>query len=243
MKGRLVVFAAFVGLAVTAARAQTPEAVNPPEAKRGRLRAQQVRYDARNRLFEARGEVHLELGDTVITCASLIYHETTRVAWAEGNVEVVQGHTAVRAPRLRYEANPRVTYAEGGVVVVQPDLELKAASLRFRHRTQVVFAEGGVELRTKNSTLTSGSLWADLQEKLAEARGPAKLVRKGGPPPRGREQDQVLAALAKENTTLTAQQFFKYAWATTEEAEGQQDVRVEQVDKTARADRIVYSES
>lgn len=234
----LVALTAYLG----SAWAQTPQPVGAPEAERGRLRAQQVRYDARNRVFEARGNVRLELQGTVITCATLVYHEATRVAWAEGNVEVVQRQTTLRAPKLRYEAGPQLTYAEGGVVVIQPDLELRSATLRFRHRTQVAFAEGEVELRTKNSTLTAPSLWADLKEKLAEVRGPAKLVRKGGPPLKGREGDRVLVALAKEDTTITAQEFFKYAWATTEEAEGRGDVRLEQVDKGARARRIVYSE-
>lgn len=241
MRGWLGTVTAFA-MAVGVAGAQTPQPVGAPEAERGRLRAQQVRYDARNRVFEAKGNVRLELQDTVITCATLVYHETTRVAWAEGNVEVVQQRTTLRAPKLRYEAGPQLTYAEGGVVVVQPDLELRSRSLRFRHRTQVAFAEGEVELRTKNSTLTAPSLWADLKEKLAEVRGPAKLVRKGGPPPKGREDDRVLAALAREDTTITAQEFFKYAWASTEEAEGRGDVHLEQVDKSARAQRIVYSE-
>lgn len=224
-------------------RAAAQQPVPPPEGERGRLRAERVRYDARNGVFEARGSVRLELGETTITCQVLTYHERDRVAWAEGQVEVVQKGTTLRAPTVKYEANPRITYASGGVVVVQEDLELRSQDLKYRHTDEVAFAEGNVQLKTRNGQLTAPSLWADLRNKLAEAKGPAKLVRKGGPPPRGREGDRVLAALAKEDTTITSQGPMKYAWLRSEEASAQDGVRLEQVDKSASADRIRYSES
>ena len=225
----------------TRAGAQQP--VPAPEGDQGRLRADRVRYDARNGVFEARGNVRLELGDTTITCQVLTYHERDRVAWAEGSAEVAQKGTTLRAPMVKYEANPRITYASGGAVVVQEDLELRSQNLKYRHEDEVVFAEGAVQLSTRKGHLEAPSLWADLRNKLAEARGPAKLVRKGGPPPRGREGDRVMAALAKEDTTITSQGSMRYAWLRTEEATAQESVRLEQVDKSAAAERITYSES
>ncbi|MDR7530093.1 MAG: LptA/OstA family protein [Armatimonadota bacterium] len=237
------VLALLVAVMALAPHAAAQQPVPPPEGERGRLRAERVRYDARNGVFEARGNVRLELGDTTITCQVLTYHERDRVAWAEGNVEVVQKGTTLRAPVVKYEANPRITYASGGAVVVQEDLELRSQDLKYRHQDEVVFADGAVQLTTRNGRLEAPSLWADLKNKLAEARGPAKLVRKGGAPPRGREGDRVLAALAKEDTTITSRGPMKYAWLRTEEATAQESVRLEQVDKDARAERITYSES
>ncbi|MCS7236190.1 MAG: LptA/OstA family protein, partial [Armatimonadota bacterium] len=238
---RWVVFLAV--LVAVAARAAAQQPVPPPEGERGRLRAERVRYDARNGVFEARGNVRLELGDTTVTCDVLTYHERDRVAWAEGKVEVTQKGTTLRAPVVKYEANPRITYASGGAVLVQEDLELRSRDLKYRHTDEVAFADGDVQLQTRNGRLTTPSLWADLRNKLAEAKGPAKLVRKGGPPPRGREGDPILAALAKEDTTITARGPMKYAWLRSEEASAQDGVRLEQVDKNASADRITYSES
>ncbi len=84
-------WAILVGVVLAVAlRAAAQQPVPPPEGERGRLRAERVRYDARNGVFEARGNVQLELGDTTITCEVLTYHERDRVAWAEGKVEVVQ---------------------------------------------------------------------------------------------------------------------------------------------------------
>ncbi len=235
-----VVLAAVVALAAQAA-AQQP--VPPPRAERGRLQAERVRYDARNGVFEARGNVRLQLDDATITCEVLIYHERERVAWAEGRVEVVQKGTTLRAPTVKYEANPQITYASGGVTVLQEDLELSSRDLKYRHRDEVAFAEGDVQLQTRNGQLSAPSLWADLKNKLAEAEGPSRLVRKGGPPPRGREGDRILAALAKEDTTITSQGPMKYAWLHSEEASAQGGVQLQQVDKNARAERIAYSES
>ena len=238
---RVVLVCTLVAAFAGGALAQQP--VPPPEGERGRLRAERVRYDARNGVFEARGNVRLELGETTITCEVLTYHERDRVAWAEGKVEVVQKTTTLRAPAVRYEARPKITHASGGVVVLQEGVELRARTLKYRHQDEVAFAEGDVQLQTRNGQLQSPSLWADLKNKLAEAKGPARLVRKGGLPPRGREGDRVLAALAKEDTTITSRGPMKYAWLGTEEATAQEGVQLEQVDKSAQAERITYSES
>lgn len=254
---------------VAPAFAQEP--IAPPEAGPARLRAERIRYDARNGVFEARGGVQLTLQDTTVTSDVLVYHERTRVAWAEGKARLAQRQTTLQAPQIRYEVGPQVVYASGGVVLTQPDLVLRAERLTYRSRDQVAeatgqvvveqrgerlraerlkyqvreriaIATGRVELTTQEATLTGEALWADLASKRARVRGPAKLVRKGGPPPRGREQDRVLAALAKEDTTITASKELRFGWAEGNEAEAEGDVRVEQADKSARADRATYSE-
>jgi lipopolysaccharide assembly outer membrane protein LptD (OstA) len=219
------------------------QGVTPPEGGEGRLRADRIRYDAKNRVFEASGNVTLQIGDTTITSRVLVYHETTRIAWAEGDVRVVQPHTTLEAPAIRYEVGPQITHASGGVTVTQPDLQLRSQTLKYRSREQIAFAEGQVELKTSDSTLTGQTLRANLAQKRAEVKGPARLVRKGGPPPRGREDDRVLAALVKEDTKITAQKTMEFAWRDTNEATAEGDVRIEQVDKNAQADTVVYSEA
>jgi lipopolysaccharide assembly outer membrane protein LptD (OstA) len=250
-------------------RAQQP--LEAPQGGPGKLQADYVRYDARNRLFEARGNVRLVTGDVTVTSETLVYEEKSRTAWAEGNARVVQGTTTLTAASVRYESESRVVHArqgvtvtqpdltlrsealvydlrgqvvdaEGKVVVEQPDQTLRADTLNYRVRGKVVTAKGSVELKTKTATLTGETLWADLENKKATVTGPAKLVRKGGPPPRGREQDRVLVALAKEDTTFTAAEEFRFSWKETEEAEAKGDARVVQVDKEASGDFLRYSE-
>ncbi|MDR5709693.1 MAG: LptA/OstA family protein [Armatimonadota bacterium] len=249
--------------------AQQP--MRPPEPGQGRLQAHRIRYDARNGVFEARGGVRLTLGDVTVTSEALTYHERTRTAWAEGNARVVQGPTTLSAPSIRYEATPQTVHASGDVVVQQPEVTLRARELTYRLRDQLVEATGevvveqpdqtlqaraltyrvrekvadatgDVRLRTKDSTLEGEAMWADLAGKEARVRGPARLVRKGGPPPRGREQDRVAAALAKEDTTITASRTFWFSWQQTNEARAEGEVRIVQVDKEARADEARYSE-
>ncbi|MCS7174088.1 MAG: hypothetical protein N0A24_12145 [Armatimonadetes bacterium] len=249
--------------------AQQPMQV--PESGQGRLQADRIRYDARNGVFEARGNVRLVLGDVTVTSTTLTYHERTRTAWAEGEARVVQGATTLSAPSVRYEASPRVVHASGGVVVqqsdltlrarellyrlqdqlveatgevvvVQPDQTLRADRLTYRVREKIADATGSVRLQTKDSTLEGEAMWADLTRQEARVRGPARLVRKGGPPPRGREQDRVVAALAKEDTTITASRTLWFRWQQTNEARAEGEVRLVQVDKEARADEAHYSE-
>lgn len=232
--------AAAVAMAVPAV-AQAPPV--PPEGGRGRLQADRIRYDARNRVFEARGNVRLQVGETTITCQVLVYHVLTRVAWAEGAVHVRQPDVELLAPSVRYEVGPQVTTAEGGVEVVQEGTRLRARNLRFLHRERVAFAEGEVRLLNDRWTLDGERLRADLQNRTAEVQGPARWVRKGGPPPPGREGDRILAALSKEDTVLRADRRLTVDWARTEEATAEGNVRLEQVDKRARADEGTYSES
>jgi lipopolysaccharide export system protein LptA len=257
--------------AVLAVPALAQQPMRAPEPGQGRLQADRIRYDARNGVFEARGNVRLVLQDVTVTSEALTYHERTRTAWAEGNARVVQGPTTLSAPSIRYEATSRVVHASGGASVQQPEVTLRARQLTYRLQDQVVEASqevlveqpeqtlraqeltyrvreriadasGGVRLETKDSTLEGEAMWTDLSKKEARVRGPARLVRKGGPPPRGREQDRVLAALAKEDTTITASRTFWFAWQQTNEARAEGEVRIVQVDKEARADEAHYSE-
>lgn len=238
----LAAAAALTALLVVAPAAPAQQGIQPPQGGQGRLRADSIRYDAKNKVFEAKGNVTLVMEDTTITGSSLVYHERTKVAWVEGGARVVQGKTTLTAPKFRYEVTPQVTHATGGVVVTQPDLDLRAQELTYRSKEQIVTAERDVVLTTESSKITGPALWANLAEKRAEVKGRARMVRKGGPPPRGRENDRVLAALAKEDTTITAQRFLKFSWAQTDEAEAAGDVVIEQVDKKARGDTAVYSE-
>ncbi len=262
--------ALFLG-AVLGLPALAQQPLSPPEPGQGRLQADRIRYDARNGVFEARGNVRLVLANVTVTADLLTYHERTRTAWAEQNARVVQENTTLEAPSVQYEASPQIVHASGGVVVRQPDLTLQARALTYRLREQVVVASGevrveqpdqtlsareltyrvrekiadatgSVRLETRDSTLTGEAMWADLANKQARVRGPARLLRKGGPPPQGREQDRVLAALAKEDTTITAQSAFRFGWRETNEAEAEGEVRLVQVDKEARADFARYSE-
>lgn len=223
--------------------AAAQQGIVPPQGGQARLRADTIRYDAKNKTFEARGNVVLQIGETTITGAVLIYHETTSVAWVEGGAKVVQGQTTLTAPSFRYEVTPQITHAAGGVTVIQPDLTLRSQSLRYQSKEQIAFAETNVELVTKDSRLTGPNLWANLAEKRGEVKGPSRLVRKGGPPPAGREQDRVMVALAKEDTTITAERLMTFAWAKTTEATAEGNVRIDQVDKKARGETAVYSEA
>lgn len=237
------VLAAAAALLIAAPVVSAQQGIQPPQGGQGRLRADSIRYDAKNKVLEAKGNVTLVIEDTTITSSVLVYHERTKVAWAEGDAKVVQGKTTLTAPSIKYEVTPQVTHATGGAVVTQPDLDLRAQELTYQSKEQIVLAEKDVTLTTGGSKITGPTLWANLAEKRAEVKGRARMVRKGGPPPRGRENDRVLAALAKEDTTITAQRFLKFSWAQTDEAEAAGDVAIDQVDKKARGDSAVYSEA
>ncbi|HEU5299260.1 MAG TPA: LptA/OstA family protein [bacterium] len=119
-----------------------------PDVEQGRLRADRVRYDAKERVF-----------------------------FAEGNVRLTLGTMEVRAPRLRVNQATQIVYASGGVTVSQPDTLLRAAELTYEIRPQIARASGAVRLEHEGTTVTGDRLVAHMKTGEAEVAGRASLVR------------------------------------------------------------------
>lgn len=247
--------------------AEAASAPAPEEPQTGRLQADRIRYDARGRVFVAEGRVRLVIGEAEIradrlrldqrarvataqgrvvvqqpgarlAADSIRYEIRSRTVQAEGHVVLVQGDLALRAGRVRFALETRVTRASAGVTVTRKDLEVRAPVLTHDGRTDQVTAEGGVRLSQAGSTLTGARLAADLRSMRAEVSGGARLVRPGTPAGGGGEP--LVDALAREETTITAEQM-RFRWDVPE-AEAAGEVRVRQRDRTARAARGRYSE-
>lgn len=236
----------------------------------GRLRADRMRYDVRARVMVASGNVTLQLGDLELRTDSLRIEQGPLVAFAEGNVRVRQRAVRLAAPSLRYEFRTAIAEASGGVVLEQPGATIKAPQIRFDlsaevteasggvqvlhadgtltapslrldARTGDVTAEGGVTLTQPGSTLTGKRLKANLAARRADMREDVTLIRAGrGAAPSPPDRDRVATALAREETTITADRI-QFRWDVNE-AEAEDRVTVKQRDKTAWADRMTYSE-
>lgn len=233
----------------------------------GRLRADRIRHETRTQVTVASGNVVLLVGDAEIRADSLRMDPAAQVAIATGNVTVRQRDVRLAAPALRYEFRTETAEASGGVVLEQQAATIRAPQMRFELRDEVTTAVGGVEVRQAESVLTAPSLryearsgdltaeggvslaqpgnrltgrrlLANLPAKRADVQGDAVLVREPGPPPS--PSDRAAAALAREETTVTAGRIV-FRWDVTE-AEAEDRVVVKQRDKTAWADRMTYSE-
>lgn len=233
----------------------------------GRLRADRIRHETRTQVTVASGNVVLLVGDAEIRADNLKIDAAAQVAIATGNVTVRQRDArlaapalryefrtetaeasggavleqqaaTIRAPQMRFELRDEVTTAAGGVEVRQAESVLTAPSLRYEARSGDLTAEGGVSLAQPGSRLTGRRLLANLPARRADVRGDAVLVREPGPPPS--PSDRAAAALAREETTVTAGRIV-FRWDVTE-AEAEDRVVVKQRDKTAWADRMTYSE-
>ena len=256
-------------LAIPAWAATTPTTRPPAEGQtQGRLRADRIRYETKEQVIIATGNVSLVMGDlqmradtlrleqgpqiataagrvTIqqkemrLTAASVRYEIRTEVADASGGVVVVQKDATIKAPQMRFDLREDVTTATGGVEVVQGGGTLTAASLRYQARTGDVSADGGVKMVREGSTLAGRRLLANLTTKRADVRDDVTLVRAPGPSPAG--SDRVARALAREETTVTAARIV-FRWDTNE-AEAEGHVVVRQQDRTGWADRMLYAEA
>lgn len=234
----------------------------------GRLRADRVRYLAREQVYLATGNVLLTLGEIEIRADTMRYEQVPQVATAEGRVIVTrqqmqmtapalrfevrtdtaeasggvvlsQQGTTVRAPRMRFALKEEVTVATGGVQVVHGDATVTAPTLRHDGRTGDVTAEGGVTLVQPGSKMTGRRLSANLPARRADMREDVTLVRSApAPPPQARTAPSPGAP--SEETTVTAARIV-FRWDSNE-GEAMENVVVRQRDKTAWADRATYSE-
>ncbi|MBI3998864.1 MAG: hypothetical protein HY355_07500 [Armatimonadetes bacterium] len=265
----LVIVAVVAGATVEAAPSVPAATPQPKQAADGlgRLRADRIRYDARQQVFVATGNVVLALGDLEIRADGLRLEQPSQTATAEGRVVVRQGERSLTAPVVRYEFRTETAEAAGGAVLVQSGTTIKAPTIRFLLRDEVTQASGGVEVihgeaavtaptlrhegrtgevsaaggvtLTQPGTRISGRrLIANLRARRAEVREDATLVRAAGPP--ADRPGGVADALAKEETTITAARI-AFRWDVNE-AEAYESVVVRQRDKTAWADRLSYSE-
>lgn len=233
---RLFLLASFVLILSSAAAGQ---GFQEPAADQGRLQADRVRYDAKQKIFTAEGNVHLVMGNVEVRAKRARVEQIPQRVTASGDVLVVQGETSLRSAQVIYEMRPGIVNASGEVYVAWRDLIVNAPALKYNVRTERVVALGGVKLAQGNSILTAQALDADLRAKRAEATGSAKLVRAGGA--LAGAQDRVASALAQEETTITAARV-TFRWDTNE-ARAFDGVTVTQPGKTARAKEGFYSET
>ena len=264
--------ALLIAILVSAAGAQAPSPAPSPQGGAvgeglGRLRADRVRYLAKEQVYIATGNVSLTLGETQVRADAMRYEQPAQVATAEGHVIVTrrqmqltapalvfeirteiaeatggvvlsQQGTTVRAPRMRFLLKEEVTVATGGVEVVHGDATVTAPSLRHDGRTGDVSAEGGVTLVQPGTKMTGRQLLANLPTRRADMREDVTLIRSAPSAPQGRTMPP--GAPAEETTVTAARIVFRW---DTNEGEATENVVVRQRDRTAWADRGTYSES
>lgn len=250
----------------SSAQLRAAQGLQVPPADQGKLRADRVRYQAKEQIFIAEGNVRLSLGSVEIRARRLRLEQRSQLAYASGDVHVAQGDIALQAAEVKYEIRSKVahasgsvvlaqedsivragqmkfelasqlTFASGGVVVTQKDVTVTASHLKHNGKTQDIFAEASVTLQQGGSVLTAQTLQANLGTKRAEVKGNARLVRAPGGTSSG---DQVVSALVREETTITAPHM-AFRWDINE-AVADGGVVVSQRDKTARARSALYSE-
>lgn len=252
------------GVEVSARRVAAP-APSPTGARAlsltdgpGRLRADRVRYDARARVVVATGNVVLIVRDLEVRADRLRLEETPQIVTAEGRVRAQQRDARLTAPALWYSIPDAIAEVSGGAVLTQGDVTIRAPRIRLELREESMAADGGVEATQGDTTLTAAGLRYQMKTSDVTADGPVKLARPGRTLTgrrlvgnlRNRRADvlddvvfarqRVVGPPAQDDITVTAHQV-RLRW-DVDEAEAEGGVVVHQGDRTARADRLTYSE-
>jgi len=147
--------------------------------EQGRLRADRMRYLAREQVYIASGNVVLVLGAIQIRADAIRYEQGPQVATAEGRVAVTQREMQLTAPSLRYEAKTEIAEATGGAVLDQKGTTVRAPRMRFLIREDVTVASGGVEAVHGDATITAPHLRHDGRSGEVTAEGGVTVSQPG----------------------------------------------------------------
>ena len=207
--------------------------------EQGRLRADRVRYDARDQVFVAEGNVLLTIGRLEIRAVRLRLEQRTQVAHASGGVMVRQGDLGLNAAEATYEIRSRFVRASGGVVLMQKDVTVRAPQATFSLSTQTLAASGGVTILQGRSALSGRTLVADLVARRALVEGEGELVRAAAGPI-GPGADSHGTFLSRQTVIRAPRMSLRWE---PDEAEASGGVRVLQGDRVVRAERAHYVEA
>jgi len=207
--------------------------------EQGRLRADRVRYDVREQVFLAEGNVHLTMGRLEIRAARLRLEQRTRVAHASGGVTVRQDHLELAAAQVTYEITPRIARATGAVLLTQDDVTVRAPQVTLALSAQTVTASGGITVLQGRSSLSGQMLQANLVARRAEVVGQAELVRAAASDPQ--PASDAVAAAASAHTVMRAPRM-SLRW-NPDEVEASGGVSILQGERVGRAERARYVEA
>ena len=162
-------------LTPTAAKGQ---ALQMPTAGRGRLRADHVRYDAKDKAYLAEGDVRLTLGDVEVRAQRLRLEHESQTAYVFGEVTIRQGETTLRARTVTYDLARKMARALGDPLLRQGGITVRADRMEFDLERRRTFFYGAVRIAHKDVTVNAAEMRYDAA--AGEAVAPDVVVTQPG---------------------------------------------------------------
>jgi len=127
-----------------------------------------MHYEGDTRVAELFGNVRLVEKSTTLTTEHLIYNRITKTAFYDIGGTIVNGDNTLTSKRGYYNTDSKIFYFRKDVVLINPDSETYSDTLIYNTINETAYFEGPTVIRGKESTIYCESGWYDTQHDFSK---------------------------------------------------------------------------
>ena len=127
-----------------------------------------MHYEGDTRVAELFGDVRLVEKSTTLTTDHLIYNRITKTAFYDIGGIIVNGDNTLTSKKGYYNTDSKIFYFRKDVVLINPDSETYSDTLIYNTINETAYFEGPTIIRGKESTIYCESGWYDTKNDFSK---------------------------------------------------------------------------
>ncbi len=127
-----------------------------------------MHYEGDTRVAELFGDVRLVEKSTTLTTEHLIYNRLTKTAFYDVGGTIINGDNTLTSKKGYYNTDSKTFYFRKDVVLINPDSETYSDTLIYNTINETAYFEGPTVIRGKESTIYCEAGWYDTQNDFSK---------------------------------------------------------------------------
>jgi len=127
-----------------------------------------MHYEGDTRVAELFGNVRLVEKSTTLTTEHLIYNRATKTAFYDIGGIIVNGDNTLTSKKGYYNTDSKIFYFRKDVVLINPDSETNSDTLIYNTINETAYFEGPTVIRGKESTIYCEAGWYDTKNDFSK---------------------------------------------------------------------------
>ena len=127
-----------------------------------------MHYEGDTRVAELFGNVRLVEKNTTLTTEHLIYNRVTKIAFYDSGGTIVNGDNTLTSKKGYYHTESKIFYFRKDVVLINPDSETYSDTLIYNTINETAYFEGPTVIRGKESTIYCEKGWYDTKNDFSK---------------------------------------------------------------------------
>ncbi|RLD39743.1 MAG: hypothetical protein DRI89_13290 [Bacteroidetes bacterium] len=125
-------------------------------------------YNGDTRVAELFGDVRLVEKSTILTTEHLIYNRISKIAFYDVGGTIVNGDNTLTSKRGYYNTESKIFYFRKDVVLINPDSETYSDTLIYNTINETAYFEGPTVIRGNESAIYCEAGWYDTQHDFSK---------------------------------------------------------------------------